>query len=466
MYVCQGEDCAQQANSTEFQLCFPELKFLQSADLKCWAKKKGRNREMDAIIKARIEEIVKKTSRVRTRYKKRKVIDRPAGKEMRTEIWYASHGYGGTDVHLRAHYYHEVVLFQGGDSGYHSFRIPAIVTTNNGTLVAFCEGRKNSAKDWGDIDVVYRRSVNHGVTWSEVKLLFSKHGGTCGNPTPVVDRETRAIWIFMSYNDKFHQQSNIDEWGERRVYSNVSYDDGVTWDALVNRTGGLVPPTYCWDALGPGNGIQVEAGISSGRLIIPAIGRNIFSDDNGESWAYQPIIPGTSEGTIVQLCNGDLMRNDRAACTNPCPPPVGDCSLKNRKRRQISVSADQGNTWSEWASNETLLDPLCQASILRYNRSYPHRLIFINPASTVRRHKMRVRISYDDGQTWPIQRYLDPDSGGYSSLTKSADFMVASLQEIGADLTGKHSIIFRKFNLPWILNGTPEPVPIPSAVDG
>lgn len=74
---------------------------------------------------------------------------------------------------------------------------------------------------------------------------------------------------------------------------------------------------------------------------------------------------------------------------------------------------------------------------------------------------MRVRISYDEGLTWPIQRMLDVDRGGYSSLTKTADLMVGSLQEIGADALGRHSIIFRKFNLPWILNGTPEPVPPP-----
>lgn len=388
-------------------------------------------------------------------------------KASRTE--YCETGTGGTDVHTRAQVAPDnppLKLFRGSSNGpYHSYRIPAIVRTPTGTLIAFCEGRKHSSEDWGDIDVVYRRSFDNGASWTphpsmSPSLLFSKHADTCGNPTPVVDWDTGAIWIFMSHNDSTRSQfghnglDRCDEWCDRRVYYNVSYNDGATWDDLRNRTLQLVPPSYGWDAVGPGTGIQVKHGPYTGRLIIPAIGRNIYSDDHGATWHYSLINPGTSEGTITELCNGDWMKNDRATGNGP---------FGGEKRRQVSISSDYGASWSAWESSQELLDPLCQASIFRYNEDYPHRLIFINPASTTVRHPMVVRISYDDGATWPIQRTLDPSRGGYSSLTKTADFMIASLQEYGAD-AGHHSIVFRKFNLSWILNGTPEPIDGPPFV--
>jgi sialidase-1 len=373
---------------------------------------------------------------------------------------YCQTGSGGTDVHTKKPYFSDPIIFRGGtkEGGtevYHSYRIPSIIKATSGTLIAFCEGRKNTGEDYGDIDVVYKRSFNNGATWSPLKVLFSKLAGTCGNPTAVVDTATNAIWILMSYNDENHSQRGdggrepIDEWGERRVYVNVSYNDGETWDDLRNLTSPqVIPLSYTWDAVGPGNGIQIKHGVHTGRLIIPAIGRNIYSDDHGLTWQYMMINPGTSEGTIIERCNGDLIRNDRAAAEY----------LKERHRRQVSISSDNGATWSAWASNDQLLDPICQASIIRYNDSYPPRLIFINPANINARSPMKVRISYDEGLTWPRGRYLDLARGGYSSLTKTADFNIASLQEIGKDSKGRHSIIFRKFNLPWILDGNSEPV--------
>lgn len=380
------------------------------------------------------------------------------------EQQYCQTGSGGTDVHLRQKFYSENIIFQGGTNGYHSFRIPSIIKSPSGNLIAFSEGRKNSKHDYGNIDVVYRLSYDNGATWGPLRILFDKGEGTCGNPTAVVDSETDAVWVFMSYNDEFHNQrgddgyQTIDEWGDRRVYSIVSYNDGQSWEDLRDRTSELVPPDYCWDAVGPGNGIQIKHGPYAGRLIIPAISRNIYSDDNGVTWSYMPIATGTSEGTIVELCNGDLMRNDRGACIITCGPS-SSCEWKDPPlRRWVSISKDHGITWTPFERDLELYDPICQASIIRYNEGYPPRLIFINPSSTVARYKMRVRISYDDGRTWPVQRLLDEDRGGYSSLAKTEDFMIGSLQEMGDNGLGQLSIIFRKFNLPWIVNGIPEPV--------
>ncbi|MBX2877624.1 MAG: glycoside hydrolase [Saprospiraceae bacterium] len=372
---------------------------------------------------------------------------------------YCAEGEGGTNVHTQRSQFKEMNLFKAGMDGYHSFRKPAIVSTKRGTLLAFCEGRKNSSKDYGHIDIVYKRSTNNGTSWSPLKVLFSKERGTCVNPTAVADMMNGRVCILMSYNDEKHAQyaisgkyEAIEKWGERRVFLNWSDDDGLTWNNLYDVTKELLPRNYTWDAIGPGAGIQLRHGPKAGRLIIPALGRNLYSDNHGLSWQSQPIRSGTSEGTIMQLCNGDLLRNDRGSSG----------AFKARRRRQISISSNNGNSWSSWRSSEDLLDPLCQASLLRFNNSYPQRLIFINPATTLtgltNRKKMRVKVSYDDGVTWPVERTLDANNGGYSSLAKTENAQIASLQEARENNNTAFTIKFRRFNLPWILNGEPEPV--------
>lgn len=372
---------------------------------------------------------------------------------------YCAEGEGGTDVHTQRSQFKEMNLFKAGMDGYHSFRIPALVSTKRGTLLAFCEGRKDSDKDYGDIDVVYKRSTNNGTSWSPLKVLFSKEGGTCGSPTAVADMINGRICIIMSYNDEKYAQYSvstkheaIDEWGDRKVFLNWSDDDGLSWNNLHDVTKELLPRNYTWDVIGPGAGIQLRYGPKAGRLIIPALGRNLYSDNHGLSWQSQPIRSGTSEGTIMQLCNGDLLRNDRGASG----------AFRARRRRQISISGNNGNSWSSWRSSEDLLDPLCQASLLRYNYSYPQRLIFLNPSTTLtglpNRKKMSVKISYDDGITWPVERMLDANNGGYSSMARTDNGQIASLQEARENNNTAYTIKFRRFNLSWVLNGEPEPV--------
>lgn len=354
-----------------------------------------------------------------------------------------------------------MVLFNGGNDGYHSYRIPSIVRSNAGTLIAFAEGRMSNNYDYGNINVVYKRSTDNGVSWSALGQVVGNGLGTWGNPTAVVDRSNGRIWIFLSWNDADHNQSGtdgyqkIDSWGERKVYSSYSDDDSITWSTPVDRTTALLPSNYTWDAMGPGVGIQVGS-----RLIIPATGRNIYSDDHGVSWQYALIPSGTSEGTIVDLVNGQLLRNDR--------PITAEWDVA--KRRQVARGTIE-NGFSAFAPDNTLLDPKCEGSIVRYTGS-PDRIMFLNPASTERRCKMRVRISYDGGLTWPISRKIhdwltddqtcDQGKGGYSSMVKTADYHIGALIEINEDVsnntTSHRSIEFHKFNLPWMLNGSTEPL--------
>lgn len=388
---------------------------------------------------------------------------------------------GPADAAAAAH--SERLLFDGGGESfngitYHSFRIPSLVRTKSNTLLAFAEGRASNNKDWGNINLLYKRSTDNGGTWSALREVVGAGQGTWGNPTAVVDQSNGKIWLFMSWNPEGYSLTGADgttkitAWEHRKVYVASSTDDGLTWSGPADLTATLKPrtlasgATWAWDAIGPGVGIQT----SSGRLVIPAQHRNIYSDDHGATWKVQLITTasgarqeGTSEGTVLQLTDGRLMRNDRAVST----------VWENGKRRWVA-RGNIGSSYSTFAPHDTLLDPACQGSILRYNLDSPTRIVFLNSASTVTRTKMNVRISYDEGQTWPIHRFLSDAplpawaglgsgsvaEGGYSSVAKTADYFVGALVEVnentGNNDTSHRTIVFRKFNLPWMLNGATE----------
>lgn len=371
----------------------------------------------------------------------------------------------------------ETLLFDGGGGEslngitYHSFRIPSLVRTKANSLLAFVEGRASNNRDWGNINLLYKRSTNNGATWSGLREVVGVGPGTWGNPTAVVDQATGRIWLFMNWNPADYSQmgddgtKRITAWEHRKLYLSSSGDDGLTWSEPVDMTAALKPRTlangavWAWDAVGPGVGIQTN----TGRLVVPATHRNLYSDDHGATWRMQRIGEGTGESTILQLSDGRLMRNDRAT----------SAVWETAKRRWVSRGTIESG-FGAFAPDDTLLDPPAQASILRYNTDAPTRIVFLNSASTVTRTKMRVRLSYDEARTWRFSRPLSdaplPDwpglgnasvaEGGYSSMAKTADFFVGALVEVNEDTahngTSHRSIVFRKFNLPWMLNGAVE----------
>ena len=378
--------------------------------------------------------------------------------------------FGPTDVHTRPQSKSEMLLFDpardvGETISYHTFRIPALVKAGS-TLIAFAEARQCAHDDFGNINLVYRRSSDDGRTWGPLEEVVGRGPGTWGNPTPVYDADTGELFLFLSFNAADVSQygrvnpctgdpTRVIEAGERPVWLFRSSDEGATWDSGTNLTSTLQPEGWAWDAMGPGAGIQTQ----SGRLVIPAIRRNIFSDDHGATWRYQLLPSGTSEGTVAELVDGTLLRNDRA---------VGRV-WETANRRWLSrgtidetLGEDPG-LFSDFEPHDTLLDPRVQGSTWVYTRA-PHRLIFLNPASTVERCRMRVRMSYDGGRTWPMSRGLhsisasatcDQDLGGYSSLARTGDYHMAALVERRG---ARGSIEFHRFNLPWIVDGTPEPL--------
>ena len=355
------------------------------------------------------------------------------------------------------------VIFDGGSVGYHTYRIPSLVRTSNGTLIAFAEGRRLTPQDWSDIDLVYKRSTDNGATWSPLGIVVDSGKGTWGNPTAVYDGRrgpNGRVWLFLSWNDSsVTTTASVTAWGMRKVYVTYSDDHGLHWATLQDLTSSLVPADHTWDAVGPGIGIQTTV-VHPGRLIIPAQRRNIYSDDGGETWQYQLLPPGTGEATIVERPDGTLLRNDR----------VGGWKWERSQTRYISIgSIEKG--FSPWQPDTTLVDPKCEASILRFDSEGRTRLLFLNPANTRRRGRMTVRLSYDGGRTWPIsrrmhewlteQQTIDGGKGGYSSMITTADDRIGALIEVNEDVsknkTSHKSIEFHKFNLAWLLQGIQEP---------
>jgi sialidase-1 len=366
-------------------------------------------------------------------------------------------------------------VFTAGQDGYHTYRIPAIVVTTNGTALAFCEGRKNSRSDAGDIDLLLKRSTDGGKTWSAPQVIWSDATNTCGNPAPVVDRITGIVWLLMTWNLGVDKEDGIihrKARDTRRVFITSSADDGRTWAPTTEITSSVKRPDWGWYATGPGNGIQltragseattgsgagatpatVPAGVPlAGRLLIPcnhsmltsamqSLTRShlIFSDDHGKTWRIGGVEEEkTNESTIVELGDGSLLHNMR--------------SYHGQNRRAVARSQDGGLTWSPVKLDDTLIEPVCQASILRCtwpDGGEKNRILFSNPAST-KREKLTIRASYDDGATWTAGRILQPGPAAYSCLVMLPDKTIGCLFERG-EKSPYEKISLARFPLRWL----------------
>ena len=314
-----------------------------------------------------------------------------------------------------------VDVFIAGQDGYFAYRIPGLLTTKPGTLLAFCEGRKTTLSDDGDNDLVLRRSTDNGQTWHKLQLVHEEGGDevvSIGNPCPLIDPATGRI--FLSMNRK-----------NGHVLLTHSDDDGVTWSKVRDITDSASKPGWGWYAMGPGVGISLERGPHRGRLILPANHREtpdrsgpsashiIYSDDHGETWKLGGNVGlHTNECQLVETVAGDgselliNMRNHWAR-SGQRPEMAG--------RRLISRSRDDGLTWTDPTRDEALIEPTCQTSLIRYSwptTSQPSTLLFANPDSTSKREHMTVRVSHDKGRTWPTSKLIDPGPAGYCCLTR------------------------------------------------
>jgi len=347
-----------------------------------------------------------------------------------------------------------MALFISGTDGYDTYRIPAMVTTNEGTLLAFCEGRKEGRGDAGYIDIVLKRSTDNGKTWSEQMVLWDDEDNTCGNPCPVVDEETGEIHLLLTHNlGSDHESDIIHKTSEstRTVWVMKSSDDGKIWTDPQDITSTTKKKEWGWYATGPGNGIQIKHGPRKGRLVIPCDHsyddpegnvRNgpyeygshaIYSDDHGKTWQLGGTIrPKVNECQVVELAdgNGTLLMNMR--------------SYFGENKRTHSLSYDGGLSWTRPNTVDELVEPVCQASILRYRWPEAEEkgaLVFLNPATSGGRRNMSLRMSFDEGKTWPLIRTVFPGPSAYSSIAKLDDGKVALFYE-GGEENPYENIIF------------------------
>lgn len=326
----------------------------------------------------------------------------------------------------------QAMVFVGGEGGYHTYRIPAMVVSKKGTVLAFCEGRRNSGADAGDIDLVLKRSFDGGATFEPMQVVWQEEGDiTIGNPCPVVDQSTGTIWLPFCRNNE-------------RVFVTHSDDDGATWAAPVEITQAVKPAEWGWYATGPVHGVQ----LNDGRLLIPCdhgtkgVKGNqshvLFSDDHGATWVLGGSLAlNTDECTAVQLLDGRVYLNMR--------------SYEGKNRRAIATSQDGGKTWSDVTLDEALVEPVCQASVIRFSDGSggdTPRLLFSNPANE-KRFRMTVRVSNDEGKTWSAGRMLYEGPSAYSDLAVLPDKTILCLYERG-ERGAYETITLARFSIGWL----------------
>lgn len=359
----------------------------------------------------------------------------------------------------------KVDVFPANTNGIARYRIPGIVVTPKGTALAYSEARRNSSSDWGEIEIHLRRSTDGGKTWEAAKHIAhhgarlegnphkKKDGGekeqTVNNPVAIVDRDSGAIEFLYCIN-------------YARCYAMRSTDDGLTWSTPVDVTATFEPfrKHYDWKviATGPGHGIQLK----SGRLVVPiwlAYGKEgdhapsaaatIYSDDHGKTWlAGDLAVPNNSEfgnpneTMLAELSDGRVMLVTR--------------SVSKPNRKIITLSPNGATDWSKPTFHDQLWEPICMASITAHP-SQPGTLIFSNPhtlkldkdgketpAGRGKRENLSIKLSRDDGKTWPVSKTLDAGPSAYSDLAVLPDGNVLCLWET------KNDIQCARFNLDWI----------------
>lgn len=353
-----------------------------------------------------------------------------------------------------------VDLFAENTDGFVSYRIPGMVVTAKGTVLAYCEARKFSGADWGEIEVHLRRSTDGGRTFGPPRqvahlgprlprnpvILAPAQKKTAGGP----DEQTVNNPVAIAARDGTVHLLYCVEY--MRCFYRRSSDDGLTWSRPVEITSAFDTFRTDWPwrviATGPGHGIQLR----SGRLVVPVwlaksdnsphgsgVGATVFSDDQGATWRRgaiavpnDAVTPGTSETIATELGDGRVMLLAR---THAAP------------NRKVAVFSPDGATgWTRPAFVDALLEPVCMSGLCTIpdgNGAPTARVLFSNPdtldlaahpakpGERRDRKNLTVKLSSDHGLTWPVSRVLEPGPSAYSDLSVLPDGTVLCLYESG-----------------------------------
>lgn len=365
-----------------------------------------------------------------------------------------------------------VAVRKGGDDNVVRYRIPGLALTNDNTLLAIYDIRRESNRDLqGNIDIGVSRSVNGGNTWEPMRIgldmgeyggLPQKYNGV-SDACILVDKNSNAIylagcWMHGVIDEKTaapvssltkdstiwnHQWRNngslpgFDIAKTSQFLLAKSVDDGKTWGEAINLTRQIKKYEWHLFAPAPGSGITLD----DGTLVFPTQGKDkeqtpfsniTFSNDAGKTWqASKPSYINTTESMVVQLNDGSIIQNMR--------------DNRNRKNksdsngRAIFTTNDMGENWEEHPTHhKDLIEPVCMASLYKHTYIDIHGnqksiLLFSNPNSKFKRERMTIKVSFDEGKTWPNSHWLLLDelslNGGYSSLTSINNNTIGILYE-------------------------------------
>lgn len=356
------------------------------------------------------------------------------------------------------------VLFNMGDYDSQYWRIPALVTAADNSLVAVVDKRGSSLGDLPNtISIMSRRSTDNGKNWSEpVVVAQGGNGKTYGDPAVVLDKKTgNLICMFVGDQGLW----NATPYNRQGIYVSKSTDNGVSWSEPVAITDQVYANHSSWYAgfAGSGHGLCLK----DGRLMfvlairatsatrVPLHNYAIYSDDGGDNWTLSTNAATTAgdEAKVVELEDGDILMSIR----NP-----------SKGNRIFCKSTDRGQTWGKAYFETELKDPACNGDIIRYSYSTDEgsegksRLLHSLPESTTTRENVTIYLSEDDGETWPIKKRLVDGYSAYSSLTVLSDGTIGALVEEGKwdrNLPGEDGfqLVFYRFTMDWLTSDVTEP---------
>jgi sialidase-1 len=358
-----------------------------------------------------------------------------------------------------------IPVFVSNTEGHKSYRIPAIIDLPDGALLAFCEGRVHGAGDFGDINIVMKRSSDGGKTWSPLQTIVDADTLQAGNPAPVVDHTDPSYpggRIFLFYNTGNNDEAAVRKGeGLREAWYITSADNGQTWSDAANITMQVHRPNQPqfnkayrfaedWRSYAntPGHAVQFQKGRYRGRIFVAANhsagapqeqsmdykAHGYYTDDHGKTLHLSETVntPGSNESTAAEISNSGLLMNSRNQ--------RGDV-----RARIVSFSSDGGATWDTSYFDRTLIDPVNEGCLLTVRLKKAKSIIaFCNAAHETRRDNLTLRISYDNGKTWKRRILIAKSAGDTEDFTAYSDLVKLGRKKIGVlyERDGYKEIVF------------------------
>ncbi len=351
-------------------------------------------------------------------------------------------------------------LFAPGQYGSNNYRIPALITAKDGSLIAMCDRRKNNEADLPqDIDVVAKRSTDGGLTWSEpVTVVAGKgYGEGYGDAGLVMAKDGTIVAVFAAGMGLHGRPGNIG-----RTYIAKSKDNGATWGKVIDITDQLYGPKVAdkdrkeWVGVfcASGRGLCTRDGrimfVAGAKKASGPINNYLFySDDKGDTWHVSSCAKvGGDEAKVVELNDGRLLMSIRHGGAG-----------SGTKPRPYVISRDKGNSWSEVKTWEDIKDPACNGDMINYTSRKDgyerNRLLHSIPYSNRGwRENVSVLVSYNEGETWKYGRSVSPGSSAYSSLTILKNGTIGVFFEEHERNAGDgYSLFYANVSLDWLTNG-------------